>query len=145
MRQPLFKAVVARHGDDGRSSRSCASASDSLVTRRRDVEVGLGPPTAGVLAAPPSSEDPEMEKSVSARDGQVLTEVVAIEAKGVKPVRMRYSDSGQKLAFARQSSEVPQPEILEVEPTELTPGDTQVNANPLRELRRTPDGWRDSP
>jgi murein L,D-transpeptidase YafK len=72
-----------------------------------------------VAACPPMRDDAEVERAVSARDGRDLAEVVALEAKGVRPVRMVYRDGGQNPAFARQFAEVSQPEAAVAPPAEL--------------------------
>lgn len=84
----------------------------------------FGTPKAGsrldpVSACPPLEEDGRVEQAVSARNERDMSDVIALAAKGVRPVRMVYADGGQNPVFARKFTEVSQPDALASGPTEI--------------------------
>ena len=137
---------LAKHRLDPNAAfwRDLKHGADHFEVTRRETPVGVcdkryvfATPATGdrfdpVSACPPLNEDAEVERSVSARDGRDLAEVVALEAKGVKPVRMVYRDGGQNPAFARQFAEVSQPEAIEAGPTEVVVGEPPTSETPAR-------------
>jgi murein L,D-transpeptidase YafK len=102
----------------------------------------FGTPKAGarldpLAACPPLTEDGQVEQAVSTRDGRDLTEVVALEAKGVRPVRLVYKDGGQNPVFAGRFPDVSRPDALEGAPTEVpvegsSPRSATSKATPAR-------------
>ena len=71
-------------------------------------------------ACPPLEEDQDVKALVEAKSKRDETEVAALVAKGVKPVRIIYADGGQNPEFANRLTEVSRPDALAAGPTEIS-------------------------
>jgi len=91
-----------------------------------------------LAACPPMNEDGQIEQAVAARDNRDLTEVAALAARGVKPIRIVYKDGGQNPLFARQFAEVSQPDALVGAPTEIVVDENQKPDGAPASMARSP-------
>ncbi len=70
-------------------------------------------------SCPPLNEDESVKALVSEKETRDNSEIAALVAKGIKPVRIIYADGGQNEEFAHRFVEVSRPDALAAGPTEI--------------------------
>jgi murein L,D-transpeptidase YafK len=68
---------------------------------------------------PPLNEDAGVKSELAVKEAQDNSEVAALVAKGIKPVRIIYADGGQNASFSHQVSEVSRADALAAGATEI--------------------------